>query len=692
MYIFSYTDYNNSMSKYVRSVLLSIILIAGALPGFAQVNSQTQKQAQLQNQTLKVACFEKDRMVEFENGAAKGFAVDIMEYIATQEGWQVEYLPVSLPESIQLLAVGEADLILTLGYTDERNRQFDFSDEVLLTTWGRVFTHKESDIVSLLELNGKKVGYVEDSFFYPIMRGLTRQFEMECTFIEYGSYDSLFRSISERRIDAGLADRLKAYSIPGWVEISNDPIVFHPYGLHIVAADNDPEGFLAAIDRHLRLLKSDKNSYYYTSRQKWLSETGTTGMPLWVRWVMGVISAAAVLFILWSLSLQRQVRVRTAEIEYLRNLLSNIINSMPSIIITVDQQGCVLQWNRQAEKRIGRTTKEAEGKHLSELLPDFQEYGPCLEKAIQTRQPISRLRQPYGEEGTKKYEDRVIYPLIDNGVKGAVIRIDDVSEKVRLEETMIQSEKMVSVGGLAAGMAHEINNPLAGIIQNASVVLQRLDGNLPVNHRVAQEVGLDFDALQSYLEQRDVIEMLKNVIGSGNRASKIVKDMLSFARKGNLQPTNTSITELLDTTLELAKNDYKLKKEHNFKGIAIRREYDPNIPEIMCEAPKIQQVIFNVLRNGAEAMLEQPEPRFIVRAKNSNGFVQFEIEDNGHGLSNEAKKHLFEPFFTTKDIGKGTGLGLSLSYFIVAEGHGGEMKVESEPGRGACFIIRLPRH
>ncbi len=643
------------------------------------------------SETLQVTCFEKDRIVEFEDGQVKGFAVDILNYIATQEKWEVEYLQCTFPECLSHLKDGTADLVLSLGYTEERDEIFDFSEEVLLTTWGRIFTHQESDIVSLIDLDGKRVGYVENSFFYPIMLGLARQFEMDCEFVKFVSYDSLFLSISKKRIDAGLSDRLKAYSIPSQLEISEDPIVFHPYGLHVAVPEGDPNSFLAKIDDHLTELKAEDDSFYYTSRQKWLNETARPGVPVWIQWIMGFLALAAVLFILWSLSLRRQVRVRTAQIDHLKNLLSNIINSMPSILITVDRAGCILQWNRHAEDRIGLSAKETEGKEISSVLPSFSAYSHVLQEAVSKREPISKLRQPRVENASTYYEDITIYPLIANGVDGAVIRIDDVSEKVHMEETMIQSEKMVSVGGLAAGMAHEINNPLAGIIQNASVMLQRLDGDLPVNQKVAEQVGLDLTAMHAYLDQRDVLEMLRNVIGSGKRASKIVKDMLTFARKGNLQAVTTTAPELLDTTVELAQNDYKLKKEYDFRKIEIRREYQPDLPSIKCEIPKIQQVIFNILRNGAEAMHGIDNPQFTLRASSSdNSHVQIEIEDNGPGIPKEIKSHLFEPFYTTKDIGKGTGLGLSVSYFIVTEGHGGEMMVESDPGSGACFIIRLP--
>ncbi len=667
----------STMSKYGHIFLL-LVFCAGPVVSVV-------------SETVQVACFEKDRLVIFEQEHVKGFAVDLLDYIAEQEGWELEYLPGTFPESIHTLQNRKADLILTLAYTEERDRLFDYSSEVLLTTWGRVFTRKNSEIVSLLDLDGKKVGYVTDSFFYPIMSGLLRQFELECNFIEFTSYDSLFRTISEGRIDAGLSDRLKAFTIPKNLEISEDPIVFHPYGLHVAGAEGDPRGYLSTIDRYLIDLKGKQDSIYYTRRKKWLSEASKGGMPQWLQWLFVGVTIVAAFIVVWSLSLRRQVRVRTDEINHLRTLLSNIINSMPSVLITVDQKGCILQWNREAEKRIGSSSKKTEGKELSSVLPGFSDYRQFLQQAIDEGSPVFKLRQPHIVNGEKRYEDLTIYPLIDNGVKGAVIRLDDVSEKVHLEETMIQSEKMVSVGGLAAGMAHEINNPLAGIIQNTSVVLQRLDGELPVNQRVAEDVGLELDLMHTYLEKREVLDMLRNVIGSGRRASKIVKDMLTFSRKGNLQADVTSIPELLDTTIALAQSDYQLKKEFNFSKIEIHREYQPYLPEIRCEVPKIQQVIFNILRNGAEALYGRGAPRFTLRAlSTSDDKVQIEIEDNGPGIPKEVRSHLFEPFYTTKDIGKGTGLGLSVSYFIITEGHGGELMVESEPGHGARFIIRLP--
>ena len=364
----------------------------------------------LYGETLRVACFEKDRIVEFEEGRVKGFAVDVFDHIAKQEGWSVEYLPGTLPESITRLSAGEADLILTLGYTEERSRRFAYSSEVLLTTWGRVFTSKGSEVQSLIDLEGKRVGYVDDSFFYPIMRDLLQQFELECTFVKAKSYDSMFQQISVDRLDAGLADRLKAYTLSSSLEISENPIVFHPYGLHIVGAAGDPQDYLVKIDSRLKELKQNKGSAYYSFLRKWLSESGTEGIPYWFVWLLVGVGATIILISLWSISLRQQVRSRTAEIEHLQNFLANIIDSMPSIIITVDKTGRILQWNRQAEVQIGLAASTVKGKKLISVYPYFSEYFDCLQKAIQTSQPVSKLRQPHVKEGLTHYEDFSIYP------------------------------------------------------------------------------------------------------------------------------------------------------------------------------------------------------------------------------------------------------------------------------------------
>ncbi len=384
------------------------------------------------------------------------------------------------------------------------------------------------------------------------------------------------------------------------------------------------------------------------------------------------------------------------ELHLLRNYLSNIIDSMPSVLVGVDADGKVTQWNKTAEQTTGIKATAAQGKNLYDVFPQMASEMEKIAESIRVRETKQEQKKPRLTEKGTCYEDLTFYPLIANGVEGAVIRIDDVTDKVRMEEMMVQSEKMLSVGGLAAGMAHEINNPLAGMMQTADVMARRLGerAGMPANLKAAEAAGITMEAIQDFMEARGILRMITTIIESGRRLAAIVDNMLSFARKGDAQVYPHALEDLMDKTLELAATDYDLKKHYDFKIIEIRRAYENNLPPVPCEGAKIQQVLLNILRNGAQAMeaAEIPHPCFILRTRfeKERKMVCMEIEDNGPGMTEETRKRVFEPFFTTKSVGVGTGLGLSVSYFIITENHGGEMSVESSPGTGSKFIIRLP--
>jgi signal transduction histidine kinase len=263
------------------------------------------------------------------------------------------------------------------------------------------------------------------------------------------------------------------------------------------------------------------------------------------------------------------------------------------------------------------------------------------------------------------------------------------------QSRLLQSEKMASVGQLAAGVAHEINNPLAGIMQTADVLERRLTNDMQTNELAATEAGTSMANIRAFLEAREVPKMLSQIRESGNRAAAIVSNMLTFVRKGDDVTSRHDLVELLDRSVDLAGSDYDLTKKYDFRNIKIVREYAENLPLILCEGRMIQQVILNILNNGAEAMQvngDYNKPCFILRAfaENTVGKVRIEIEDNGPGMNEETSNRIFDPFFTTKMVGQGTGLGLSVSYYIVTKHHGGEMSIESQPGKGSTFIIRLP--
>lgn len=391
------------------------------------------------------------------------------------------------------------------------------------------------------------------------------------------------------------------------------------------------------------------------------------------------------------------------ETNKLRNYLSNIIDSMPSVLVGVDTDGRITQWNKTVVQHTGITADLARGKLLSDLLPWMESETDRIKESIHNRQIYRETKRRRSTEKKRDkgenicYENLTIYPLITNKAEGAVIRIDDVTDQIKMEEVMIQSEKMLSIGGLAAGMAHEINNPLAGMIQTANIMKSRLqDLEVKANEKAAEEIGVSLTHIRDFMEVRGIFRMIDAICESGGRVVKIINNMLGFARKTDAMVSTHSPDKLMDQTLELAATDYDLKNQYDFKRIAIRKVYADHLPMLPCESSKIQQVLLNILRNGCQAMrtwANQTElPSFIIRifVEADANMMRFEIQDNGPGMDEATRKKIFEPFFTTKPVGEGTGLGLSVSYFIIKENHGGTMEVVSTPGNGSTFIIRLP--
>ncbi|MCK5350239.1 MAG: PAS domain S-box protein, partial [Desulfobacula sp.] len=310
------------------------------------------------------------------------------------------------------------------------------------------------------------------------------------------------------------------------------------------------------------------------------------------------------------------------ELSTLRKYLSNIINSMPSLLIGINEKGKITHWNFKAEQYTGVNASIAVGQNISRVFPRLKDEMGKIKDTIKNKKVLEETKMPNEDKGEVYYENLTVYPLSENGVKGAVIRIDDVTDQVRIEEMMIQSEKMLSLGSLAAGMAHEINNPLAGMMQNAQVMINRLSTDMPANEKIARQVGVSMDVINAYMEKREILKFAEVINESGKRAAKIIRNMLSFAKKSESKKRSYNLSEVLDKIIEIACSDYDLKTDYDFKQIEIIREYDTGVPAVFCDESKIQQVFWNILRNGAEAMQETDgQSRFYLRIYQSFDLV-----------------------------------------------------------------------
>jgi len=378
----------------------------------------------------------------------------------------------------------------------------------------------------------------------------------------------------------------------------------------------------------------------------------------------------------------------------MRAYLQNIVDSMPSVLVAVDPDGTVTQWNREAAHMTGLTEEESRGRPVGDVLPVLQEQLEKVRAAVRKGRRLENERFSVRGEGQEpKHYDLMVFPLVANGAQGAVVRLDDVTSRVQIEEMMVQTEKMMSVGGLAAGMAHEINNPLGGILQACQNIERRVSLDFPKNVEAAQEIGADLGMVRHYLEKRGILEFITGIRSDGTRAAGIVADMLAFSRKSESRQVRVDMAEIVDTVLRLAANDYDLKKQYDFRNVKIVREFEPGLPPVECDKTKIEQVLLNLVKNAAQALAGgkgENLPEIVVRVAKESHFVRIEVQDNGPGMEENIRRRVFEPFFTTKEVGVGTGLGLSVSYFIITKQHKGTLTVESTPGKGARFIIRLP--
>lgn len=279
---------------------------------------------------------------------------------------------------------------------------------------------------------------------------------------------------------------------------------------------------------------------------------------------------------------------------------------------------------------------------------------------LNTKDEIGMLANSFNSmaEELKQYRDKM-----ENWTKNLEEEVQKkTAEIVRAQEQLINAEKLASLGRMAAGVAHELNSPLTGIVTFAHLMAKRIP---PENAQDAED--------------------LKVIIDQAERCSKIVRGLLGFSRKTASEKAHVDMNTLIENTLSMVRNQAK------FYNITFDVRLDKSIPEVNADPNQIQQVFLNLLINAADAMEEKGKITISSRMieDGADRFVEIEFTDTGPGIPEEIRSKVFEPFFTTKPAGKGTGLGLAVSYGIIKK-HEGQIFVKSEPGHGASFFIRLP--
>jgi PAS domain S-box-containing protein len=359
--------------------------------------------------------------------------------------------------------------------------------------------------------------------------------------------------------------------------------------------------------------------------------------------------------------LYRQLRTKADELERMRQFSENILESLNEGLAVFDRDGRVVRWNRQLEELYGIRHEAAAGRHMNDLFdgPIAQmmrtSTAALAEGGAYYRVPMATRHEP----SRRLLVNVAVTPLRDSSdaVVGTIVIVEDISTRVQLEEQLQISEKMASIGLLAAGVAHEVNTPLTGISSFTQMLLEGAEPDDPKT------------------------KVLEKIERQTFRAAKIVNGLLNLARPAQVDSGPTDINAVINDVLSLLEHQFRTGR------IQVRKEFAPAPPIVQGIEYKLQQVFLNLFMNARDAM-----PRggwlTIATRQEADGAV-VEVSDTGSGISPEVLSRIYDPFFTTKEIGKGTGLGLSITYGIVQE-HGGTITCDSQPGQGTRFTLRLP--
>lgn len=381
------------------------------------------------------------------------------------------------------------------------------------------------------------------------------------------------------------------------------------------------------------------------------------------------------------LNMEIEIRKKTEEeLKGTQHYLTQLFNSLPSMLVSLDRQGRIIHWNNAAEKYTQVPVEQALSQVVWQLIPFLKPFEPVFEEVL-----VSQVSQEMEKEITIRSKKRYLYlsihPLNVNQDKGAVLRIEDITESKKKDEHLRQAQKMETVGILAGGLAHDFNNVLGGIIGPISIIQDDIKGKKG---------------------SPDVLKgLLEDVEKSANRAADIVKHLLALSRKEELTFERVDLNTVIKHVMHICQNTFD-------KSIVLDPVFAPRMAEVYADHVQIEQVLLNLCVNGSHAMTIMRPPgqpwggrlsifldRVYLDNRSPQGdrpvkegyYWKLSVRDEGVGMSGKTRISIFTPFFTTKS--NGTGLGLAMVYNIIMQ-HKGFIEVESSKNQGSTFDVYLP--
>lgn len=590
-----------------------------------------------------------------EDGNYRGFNVDIMNALSAQLGVDFVLVPMHWNDAVQALDGAEVDVVQGMNISKEREKRYIFSSPTVINTIAIFVSSRETQIQSLQDLQGKKVAVQRGDIGMELILS-----DAKVNVVALDDQEDCVALLGRGEVDVFLGDRqaglsyVRQLNLESKIKIVGTPLKMSGYA---IAVRGTNEELAQLIEQGLEAIKL--NGTYDKIYEKWFGVQFQDNSAVWKRTaaVAAVFLAVAVSVILaiyiWNRTLVRQVRLRTEELDKSNSKRKAVLESVLDPILAFDRQGSVIMANGAARQLMRRGGLN--GLPVVELGQDEPLDGSVVKAVLSGKAYNTQLEME--EDGKRRYFDCNVSPIYGAGrviVEGSILTLHDHTELLLLRDALYRSDKLSALGRMAAGVAHELRNPLTAIKTYVDLIETKIDN--PVFRKKLVEV----------------------VPGEIDRMNGIINTLLDYASAKPKLVKRFALVPLLEQISDLYQ--ISLNRRRIRLSIQVGQEL-----ELTADAQQIKQVLINILMNSIEAI--ETDGEISIEADRAGKWVFIRIRDSGCGISREALDHIFEPFYTSKSGGH--GFGLLIVHNLVQE-NGGRISYESTQGRGTLVTLQFP--
>lgn len=637
-------------------------------------------------------------------GVARGIYPDLIGEIAAINGWELKFEVKELDTVFNEIRAGEIDLIAAVASSSERSVFLNFSKENTLTMWGQIFLPINSEVQTIFDLKGKRIGVLESGVNRINLQDRLDEFQIQADLIFFKTYEEMVAAIQNAQIEAGVISNIHADYLMNKYNIRSSSVVFTPFSLFFASGSHVEPEILQIIDQQVATWKKNHDSFYYKTLRKWHSAMGQTAPHDYT----GIYRLFVLLFVVISLlfvmikALRAQIKLRTSELENSNHQLSQEIAHKNEIekelkfqkeqyrVLTESSNDIILRFARDYThlfanqvaiaisgksfaEHIGITCRDI---GFSKYISNLMEQG--IEEVFKTGRP-DKFDFEFQENGKTIFLEMNLSPEFDEA--GKIVSVVGVGrdvtsrkaaeqENLELEKKLQHAMRLEAIGTLAGGIAHDFNNILTPILGYSELIAADMDEENP-----------DYEAICE-------------ITRAAQRGKELAGQILVFSRQPESRLKPLTLENVLNEVLKLIRATLPTT-------IDIIRDFGSDCPKIAADSAQIHQLLVNLFTNAFYAMKDEggvlliklsrfecqkPDPVFRLLP---GIYAHLLISDTGIGMSQEIAERIFEPYFSTKPREKGSGLGLFMVHSIVSK-LGGRITVDSEPGRGTDFHLFFP--